>query len=816
MEYGGEAIMSIPLPSDLGLVSIGLFLGAAGAAEGVALADRLKDKNLYYMQWKYNGETYYYIADSEPWLDTNDRNTINGTLYKLGEVQTTEVYEKTSTAYTLRPTIARWYIALRNFSLVALLSILLYIGIRIILSSTAQDKSKYKKMLIDWLTAVAMLFVLHYLMVLIMTITQKLTGIFNVTNIAADGTDIFVTNIRNMVTGNNNDSYFKYFGYVIMYVAITILTLVFTIQYLKRLVFIAFLTLISPLIALTYPLDKIKDGQAQAFSMWIKEYIFNCLLQPAHLLLYTIFIGSATGLVDTNPVYAIVVLAFFTPAEKFFRRMFGFEKASSIGPLGAATGGALLMSMLNKLQGKATSHNNSSNNEASNNKVRTVDNGAGYDNGQETSENSENDAGSESSIVPGRRNGRTSGAGRTGLGISGGSASGNSGVGGRTNSARKNSGIRGGLRAVRRSIIGPSTLKSAGRWIGNKAIKAGGAFAGATIGLAAGVASGDLKSVARNTTAGAIAGGNITSGIGKKIQNKAGNLYKTFKEGMQGKEGTTSEDIHTIEQESREEETREDYINNGITGENEISTAMENGISSREYRAYEEAGIEDIEDMVAISKAGISGSEYKAYEEAGITDLNTMASLNQAGISANELKSRKRGTVEAKKVENARKEKETQETVENINPDLGRVRYAEKYGIPTDEYKAYKKAGVPDASAMSSLRNSGITDDEYKAYKKVGISDAKEIERLRQVDLAPEDLIKLRELGQTDISKIIDIKKKHEDYSKEHFVNMFKLAKKSPKTLQEFKEKMKSNKADGDSITEVAIEEIFKELKDFF
>ena len=37
----------------------------------------------------------------------------------------------------------------------------------------------------------------------------------------------------------------------------------------------AFLTLIAPLVALTYPIDKMNDGQAQAFNRWMKEYIFN-------------------------------------------------------------------------------------------------------------------------------------------------------------------------------------------------------------------------------------------------------------------------------------------------------------------------------------------------------------------------------------------------------------------------------------------------------------------------------------------------------------------------------------------------------------
>ena len=38
------------------------------------------------------------------------------------------------------------------------------------------------------------------------------------------------------------------------------------------------------------PIDKLNDGQAQAFNMWLKEFIFNILIQPFHLLIYMVFI----------------------------------------------------------------------------------------------------------------------------------------------------------------------------------------------------------------------------------------------------------------------------------------------------------------------------------------------------------------------------------------------------------------------------------------------------------------------------------------------------------------------------------------------
>lgn len=89
---------------------------------------------------------------------------------------------------------------------------------------------------------------------------------------------------------------------------------------------LAFLTIIAPLMAMTYPLDKLQDGSAQGFNTWLKEYIFNLLIQPVHLILYTVLIGASMDLVADNIVFALVALGFILQAEKILRKFFGFEK----------------------------------------------------------------------------------------------------------------------------------------------------------------------------------------------------------------------------------------------------------------------------------------------------------------------------------------------------------------------------------------------------------------------------------------------------------------------------------------------------------
>lgn len=51
-------------------------------------------------------------------------------------------------------------------------------------------------------------------------------------------------------------------AYLIIYIALIVFTAVFTIRYIKRVIYVAFLTLMAPMVALTYPLDKIKDRKS--------------------------------------------------------------------------------------------------------------------------------------------------------------------------------------------------------------------------------------------------------------------------------------------------------------------------------------------------------------------------------------------------------------------------------------------------------------------------------------------------------------------------------------------------------------------------
>lgn len=303
---------------------------------------------------------------------------------------------KQDSASVLQTTISTWYNAIRNIALVVMLSVLVYIGIRILLSSVASDRAKYITMLRDWFIGLCLLFLMHYIMAFSVTLVDKLTKVVS-TAASGDGYQVYMESTDsldeafgedglNLVNSENKDDYVieedgekyyvwtsnlmgylrlklqmetpggQYIGEGICFLVLVVFTVMFTFTYLRRLLYMAFLTLIAPLVALTYCIDKLNDGTAQGFNKWFKEYIFNLLIQPMHLLLYYILVTSAFATLGDNVIYSIVAIGFMLPAEKLLRSLFGFEKATTPSMLGGAAATSLMMSGIGKITGMFGKH----------------------------------------------------------------------------------------------------------------------------------------------------------------------------------------------------------------------------------------------------------------------------------------------------------------------------------------------------------------------------------------------------------------------------------------------------------------------------
>lgn len=443
----------------IGLIAFGDTIENPYKAD-TSIDDKFKIYNFYV--------TPYKIFSSGTYKEFDDYYEVNMGIFDINFFSDKEIRSSNDKAIVasniLTPAIGSVYKGLRNLAILLMMLVLVYIGIKILISSVSEEQAKYKKMLVDWVVALCLLFIMHYIMSFITNLNStvinlikndegdsyyicsdtiidysgntemtrerefllsysdeaifdendsnainlndmtvfngigessskdvdvntldvtkwgnkgivkpnafwivtpdksksnicaiyKLNTMSYIRSIAQStlaNTDcVYIAGYNNFNEASGNDE----MGYTVLYVVLMIETVMFIIIYIKRVIQLAFLTMIAPIVAFMYPLDKIGDGKAQSFNQWFKDYLFGVLIQPMHLLLYTIFIYAAGQLFQKNLIYAIAIYAYMITAEKYFKKILGFEKASSgaaAGALGGALGAGIAMGGLNRLAG---------------------------------------------------------------------------------------------------------------------------------------------------------------------------------------------------------------------------------------------------------------------------------------------------------------------------------------------------------------------------------------------------------------------------------------------------------------------------------
>ena len=265
--------------------------------------------------------------------------------------------ESGGTVETFRTAVAGWYYTMRLIACMVLAVILIYIGIRMAISTIASEKAMYKKMLVDWMTSLALLFLLHYIMLFTFACNEAL--------IKAIEAVCDESNITNLMGTLQRESFgiqiVEAVAAMILFGIIIGQTVSFLFAYVKRMLTIGFLIMIAPLITITYSIDKIGDGKAQALNTWLKEFVYNILIQPFHCILFAAFASVAMALIEDSTgsvlaifedasigalILAICCIQFIKTGEELVKKIFGFGQASSLTTM--AAGAAMTMAAINK------------------------------------------------------------------------------------------------------------------------------------------------------------------------------------------------------------------------------------------------------------------------------------------------------------------------------------------------------------------------------------------------------------------------------------------------------------------------------------
>ena len=267
--------------------------------------------------------------------------------------------EAESLVNQIRLGVAGWYYALRSISAAILLCILIYVGIRMAITTIASDKAMYKKMLVDWVASMLLLFLMHYIMIFTINVNNTI-----INALSAGINSAKIEQIYEVVKTMALDPWdLNGLAATAIYCMLVWQTLGLVFAYFNRLLKLGFLTIIAPLVTITYSLDKMGDGKAQALNNWLKEYIYTILIQPFHCVIYMSLIdiglnvlidNAATG-DDINVLAAAVIsmmcVKFTKDGEQLVRKIFAFQDDGSTGlgaGLAVAAGGLMYAKNIGK------------------------------------------------------------------------------------------------------------------------------------------------------------------------------------------------------------------------------------------------------------------------------------------------------------------------------------------------------------------------------------------------------------------------------------------------------------------------------------
>lgn len=249
-----------------------------------------------------------------------------------------EIKEKNPKAFIiqLRDGVKMWYYIIRNIAIMVMVVILMYVAIRMLFNmytSSAEDKARYKEMMIAWVKALSTLTVMH---IIIYAVIAFNTDIISMIKDVAHIDDPRLQNLNVILLERALDIRLSVsFPATILYVLVTYLTVQYFFLYLKRFVMVVILIVSGPFIILKTAYESTGKSVSKAYSKWFYDLIMNVLEQSVHALFFALFVRNLFDGAMNNLVGFLVfwfVLKSMLKITKIIFKLFKFNsKAGAIG-----------------------------------------------------------------------------------------------------------------------------------------------------------------------------------------------------------------------------------------------------------------------------------------------------------------------------------------------------------------------------------------------------------------------------------------------------------------------------------------------------
>ncbi len=240
-------------------------------------------------------------------------------------------------AYKLKDLVNYWHNYFRGLGIAVYLIILLYIGVKILLSSTGKGIEDAKQKLTSWGMGLIILFFAPILMKYTVKINDALV------EMVREGSSVENKDIMSVVADEAMNK-----GILILSIVYCIMVgqlLIIIMTYYKRAFMIAYLIVIFPIVATYYIWEKTQKGGARSLENWTKEYTTLVFTQLVHAIVYAVFIEGMYGaLVEGGGNYILYILCvtFLFKAEGIVKQIFNVRSvANTLGDLAASGASAI-------------------------------------------------------------------------------------------------------------------------------------------------------------------------------------------------------------------------------------------------------------------------------------------------------------------------------------------------------------------------------------------------------------------------------------------------------------------------------------------
>ena len=184
------------------------------------------------------------------------------------------VVDENGIVYIIKENVAIWYYVFRTMAILIMLIILLYLGIKMAITTVAEKKAVYKQMLVSWIAGFILVFTIHYIMYFIISVNE--TFISWIVPKYKEGTELSLyESVRTKAyslkatTGTAG---------LVMYAVLVYYSIRFLLLYFKRYLTIMILAIISPFVSVSYAVQKINKKRKRRRDVWKLDerfYVFS-------------------------------------------------------------------------------------------------------------------------------------------------------------------------------------------------------------------------------------------------------------------------------------------------------------------------------------------------------------------------------------------------------------------------------------------------------------------------------------------------------------------------------------------------------------